>query len=165
MRKNQAIGEDYSIEVEQELTDKPIMNSTEYLSNLFVAFGAGANNMDRAIAIGKQIIASGRSLFKSIITAKQENRIKEIINKLDELSDTPINRRSKHRIPKKEYREVCEGVGIIIELADLKGLIIREKQIRENTIVAIDGGLEGFAPASRNITQQSDEVFDKYNNE
>ena len=160
MRGNIALGENYEVEVEQEMVSKPIMNATDYMADLFASFNARTQN--RSIDVGLQIIQSGKSLYKKKASKEQLNRIIEIIAGIDVLNDIPINRRSIHRIPNKKYGLVCEGVGIILEIADHKGDIVREKQIRENTVIAIDGGLEGYAPASKNVIEQSDDVFEGY---
>lgn len=164
-QKNPAIGEDFLVDVEQEVIDKPIANASELMSNLYIAFSTQSHNMKRATSTGMQIIQLGKSIFRNSITEKQEKRIQEIREEIRELRKIPINRRTKTYLPEEKFDLVCEAVGIITRIADVEGLIIREKQIRENTVLTIDGGLEGFAPASKNITQQSDEVFENFENE
>lgn len=162
MQKNPAIGGDFLVDVEQELVDKPIMNASELMSNLYIAFSSQSHNMRKATGTGMQIIQLGKSIFKNAITQKQEDRIQEILTEVRELRKIPINRRTKTYLPEEKFSLVCEAVGIITRIADVEGLIIREKQVRENTVLTVDGGLEGFAPASRNITHQSDEVFEDF---
>ena len=159
----QVTNEDYNINVEQELVNKPILNSSEYLSNLFIEFSSSIRDVEKITLTGIRIIRTGSSLFINIISKKQLDRLNEIRVEVKKLNSVPINRRSKHRIPYDRFDLISEGVGIIIQIADMEGLIIREKQIRENTVIGIDGGFEGFAPASKNIVEQSKEVFDKYN--